>query len=376
MKVLDFGLAKALDTTPAGDPSQSPTLTVAATQMGVIMGTAAYMSPEQARGKPVDKRADIWAFGVVLYEMLTGRRPFEAEDVALVLAEVMKSEPNLAALDALAPTAVRRLLHRSLEKDPRVRLRDIGEARILLAAASSGVTGASEDADTPPTPAPPTTLPAGRRLAPVIADGVGSTELIYQAPGLIAVPQSWASGDDATLVFDEVDDDGDVDIKLVSMDERREVRPLVATLDSEREAAISPDGRWLAYASDRSGSFEVFVQSFPDLESQVQVSRGGGTEPRWTRTGGDRELFYRDLTGVVQAVGIGPDGAPTGEPEPIFRRAEMLISYGAGARNYAVAEDGSELYAIVPGSTAQDGAGGLVLVDNWFQELATMVPAP
>ena len=89
MKVLDFGLAKALDTAPAGDPSQSPTLTAAATQMGVIMGTAAYMSPEQARGKTVDERADIWSFGVVLYEMLTGSRPFQGEDVSLTLASVM-----------------------------------------------------------------------------------------------------------------------------------------------------------------------------------------------------------------------------------------------------------------------------------------------
>ena len=83
VKVLDFGLAKALDPSPTGDPSQSPTLTAAATQMGVIMGTAAYMSPEQARGKPVDKRADIWAFGCVLYEMLTGRKVFEGEDVSV-----------------------------------------------------------------------------------------------------------------------------------------------------------------------------------------------------------------------------------------------------------------------------------------------------
>ena len=93
VKVLDFGLAKALDPSPEGDPSQSPTLTAAATQMGVIMGTAAYMSPEQARGKTVDKRADIWSFGVVLYEMLTGTRAFEGDDVSLTLADVMRAEP-------------------------------------------------------------------------------------------------------------------------------------------------------------------------------------------------------------------------------------------------------------------------------------------
>ncbi len=103
VKVLDFGLAKALDPSPEGDPSQSPTLTAAATQMGVIMGTAAYMSPEQARGKPVDKRADIWAFGCVLYEMLTGTRPFHGGNVSEVLAEVIKSDPNWAALPDETP---------------------------------------------------------------------------------------------------------------------------------------------------------------------------------------------------------------------------------------------------------------------------------
>ena len=106
VKVLDFGLAKALDPSPEGDPSQSPTLTAAATKMGVIMGTAAYMSPEQARGKPVDKRTDIWAFGVVLHEMLTGQRAFDGEDVSLTLASVMKSDVNVQALPSDLPPAV------------------------------------------------------------------------------------------------------------------------------------------------------------------------------------------------------------------------------------------------------------------------------
>ena len=92
VKVLDFGLAKALDPAPTVDPSQSPTLTAAATQMGMIMGTAAYMSPEQARGKTVDKRADIWAFGVVLFEMLTGTKPFPGDDVSQTLARVIDRE--------------------------------------------------------------------------------------------------------------------------------------------------------------------------------------------------------------------------------------------------------------------------------------------
>ena len=127
VKVLDFGLAKALDPSPDGDPSQSPTLTAAATQMGVILGTAAYMSPEQARGKTVDRRTDIWAFGCVLFEMLTGERVFQGEDVSLTLAEVMKTEPAWDALPSDSPVFVRRVLRRCMEKDPRRRLRDIGD---------------------------------------------------------------------------------------------------------------------------------------------------------------------------------------------------------------------------------------------------------
>ena len=132
VKVLDFWLAKALDTTPEGDPSQSPTLTAAATQMGVIMGTAAYMSPEQARGKPVDKRADIWAFGAVLYEMLSGRRAFEGEDVSVTLAEVIKSDPDINALPSDVPARVPNVLRVCLQKDPRERGGDVAAIRLAL----------------------------------------------------------------------------------------------------------------------------------------------------------------------------------------------------------------------------------------------------
>ena len=132
VKVLDFGLAKALDPNPEGDPSQSPTLTAAATQMGVIMGTAAYMSPEQARGKTVDKRADIWAFGVVLYEMLTGRRAFEGEDVSLTLSAVLQREPEWAVLPANVPHGLKTYLRRCLQKDPKQRVRDIGDMRLAF----------------------------------------------------------------------------------------------------------------------------------------------------------------------------------------------------------------------------------------------------
>jgi len=132
VKVLDFGLAKALDTTPEGDPSQLPTLTAAATQQGVIMGTAAYMSPEQARGKSVDRRTDIWAFGVVLYEMLTGKRAFPGEAMADSVARIIERNPDYDTLPPDVPPSIRQLVRRCLEKDQRERLRDIGDARIEI----------------------------------------------------------------------------------------------------------------------------------------------------------------------------------------------------------------------------------------------------
>ena len=132
VKILDFGLAKdhEVDAGPAGsDPSQSPTVERFETEAGVILGTAAYMSPEQARGKPVDKRADIWAFGVVLFEMLTGRKLFPGETLSDTLAAVLTREPDWRLLPSSTPPGVRRLLARCLERDPRQRLRDIGDAR-------------------------------------------------------------------------------------------------------------------------------------------------------------------------------------------------------------------------------------------------------
>ena len=132
VKVLDFGLAKALDPMPEGDPSQSPTLTAAATQMGVIMGTAAYMSPEQARGKPVDKRADIWAFGAVVYEMLTGKRAFAGDDVSLTLAKVLEREPDWAALPSSLSPVLATYLRRCFVKEPKQRIPDIAAMRLAM----------------------------------------------------------------------------------------------------------------------------------------------------------------------------------------------------------------------------------------------------
>jgi eukaryotic-like serine/threonine-protein kinase len=174
LKVLDFGLAKAREetnSTVSTNATMSPTMSLAMTQAGMILGTAAYMSPEQARGKPVDRRADIWAYGIVLFELLTGRHPYgTGETVTDTLAAIVLKEADLAALPADTPPRLRRLIERCLRKDPKVRLRDIGEARVLL--------------DEPEPAAPALTAkPAARRawlpwtvagLAVAIAAGIGA----------------------------------------------------------------------------------------------------------------------------------------------------------------------------------------------------------
>jgi serine/threonine protein kinase/WD40 repeat protein len=147
VKVLDFGLAKAFSEEPsAADLSRSPTLTDQMTRPGVILGTAAYMSPEQAKGKAVDKRSDIWAFGCILYECLTGRQPFQGDTVTETLAAVIKAEPDWRMLPADTPFGVRTALRRCLQKDTGIRLRDIADARIEILDAASGTSGIQETA--------------------------------------------------------------------------------------------------------------------------------------------------------------------------------------------------------------------------------------
>jgi len=141
VKVLDFGLAKALDPTPVGDPSQSPTLTAAATQMGVIMGTAAYMSPEQARGRPADRKSDIWALAVVLVEILTGRKVFEGDDISMTLSGVLEQPPDLSVLPAEISPSLTAFLGRCLAKDPKERFHDVADVRLAM-------DGAFDPADT------------------------------------------------------------------------------------------------------------------------------------------------------------------------------------------------------------------------------------
>jgi eukaryotic-like serine/threonine-protein kinase len=161
-KVLDFGLARATGGSSSSDVMNPPTLTFAATQAGVILGTAAYMAPEQAKGRAVDKRSDIWAFGVLLFEMLAGSHPFRGETISEMIAAIIKDSPAWAVLPKDLPPALHALLHRMLEKDPRRRLRDIGDARLVLEDVAAGT-----EAD-PVASAPVSRGPRWRAAAPAM----------------------------------------------------------------------------------------------------------------------------------------------------------------------------------------------------------------
>jgi serine/threonine protein kinase len=160
VKILDFGLAKALESGPsAEDIANSPTLSRMATQAGVLLGTAAYMSPEQAKAKPADRRADIWAFGCVLYEFLTGKQAFSGDSVTETLAAVLTKEPDWSLLPTATPMRLRVLLRRCLQKDPKLRLQAIGDARISLDEVLSGGPEAA--------PGLTVTVPLWRRAMPL-----------------------------------------------------------------------------------------------------------------------------------------------------------------------------------------------------------------
>ena len=249
VKVLDFGLAKALDPAPTADPSQSPTLTAAATQVGVIMGTAAYMSPEQARGRTVDSRADIWAFGVVLYEMLVGIPDFLAETVSDTIARVLTTEPNWSVLPLDTPTALGRLLHRALEKDPRRRLRHIGDALLDL----MEVEGQAKEVNDATGPASLHAVQPSRRsvkrfVLPISGDGVRSSERGATSASSEAVVLALAP-DGSALCYSA---DGVLHIRLF---EQTEARPIRGT-EGGKSPCFAPDGTKLAFV-DREGNLRV-----------------------------------------------------------------------------------------------------------------------
>jgi len=250
VKVLDFGLAKTSGEEWKADVAQSPTITVAGTSNGVILGTAGYMSPEQARGRAVDKRADIWAFGCVLYEMLTGTRAFGGDTTSDTIAAIIEREPDWSRLPASTPSSIHRLLRRSLSKDAKRRLRDIGDARAELDDPFGGAV-----ADVPV------------RLKPDTTDA-RSAHVLFAAAivvSLIAI---------ATLLWSRL-----AAPPAASVVNLQRITDFVGI---EEHAAASPDGKTVAFIADANGRRHVWVRLLAG-GTPLQVTRDDidHDHPRW-----------------------------------------------------------------------------------------------
>jgi Tol biopolymer transport system component len=320
VKVLDFGLAKAFaGDEPGSDPSNSPTLSQAATMQGVILGTAAYMSPEQARGKSVDKRTDLWAFGCVLYELLTGKRTFHGEDITEILAAVVKSEPDWSRLPEATPATIRQLLRRCLQKDKTLRLQAAGDIRIEIAEALSAPPAAAAVAPAPATKGWRERLawPAVAGVLALIASAF-AIGFVRRAPKLpqpmrlsaeIGVDATLYTGSGASVILSP--DGTRLVLVATGADQKRRIYvrsldQLRATLLSDTEEAadpfFSPDGQWIGFfadgklkkisvqggaavtlcdaANDRGGSWgdDGTIAFEPDNQVPLSIiSSGGGT---------------------------------------------------------------------------------------------------
>ncbi|MBA3298095.1 MAG: serine/threonine-protein kinase, partial [Acidobacteria bacterium] len=334
VKVLDFGLAKAIEISApdakvgATAVMNSPTFTSpAVTEMGVILGTAAYMSPEQARGKAVDRRADVWAFGVVLYEMLSGVRPFDGETMTDALSAIISREPDWKALPADAGRSVGPLLRRCLEKDPRKRLQAIGEARIALEA--------------PFAPPAPGAVRQGGINAPVVAAlVVGALSLGALAgwavtfgrqrqpttvPARLSLPI--APADSLTGGFVLSPDGSQVAFigQLAGRNQifiRRMDRDEASALSGTEGASVvgpafSPDGRWLVFTA--TGTLKKVPADGGPVAILAQTSAGGNSRPAW---GPDDTIVFSNT-----ARGLSRVAASGGEPQvlttPDLKGGEM-----------------------------------------------------
>ena len=336
VKVLDFGLAKAFQPDASeASASLSPTLslTAAATQMGMVIGTAAYMAPEQARGKAVDKRADVWAVGCVLFEMLTGRRVFDATEVSDVLALVLVKDADLTSMPTDVPPSVRSLLSRCLVKESKNRLRDIGEARLAL-------TDTSEAPSSTAPPAAAATRPtASMAVAPqlriwqrpvaalgifvvgVLVTGVATWRFTgSDVPGDVmrfVIPPSDAapfdfsgphtdlaiSADGTQVIYQTRAPGGGLQLTLRPIDELGGA-PLRGA-DGGVAPLFSPNGEWVGFLSDRTTLQKVSIFGGPPVT--LAEFDGIITHPSW---GTDDEIIFGSLTGGLFRV---PGGG--GEPE-------------------------------------------------------------
>ena len=314
VKVLDFGLAKALD--PGGaasaDSADSPTFSVRATQMGMILGTASYMAPEQARGKPVDRRADIWAFGVVLYEMLTGRKLFDGESVAETLALIFSHEPDLTKLPPATPARIRALIARCLVRDPRQRLRDMGDARQLIDDVIAGRPDAS-----------------GVASAPAVADATRRRSLgpLWGVPLVAVAATAGWYGRPA------------VPSPMVKLSVTLPAGEQVTTYP-----AIASDGGVIAYASGRTpASSQLYVRALDGFEARPVANSVGAQYPFFSPDGRTLGFFAGGKLRRVSVDGGAPldiAAAPTPWGATWGKQNRIVYVSGLGSGLWSVSADG------------------------------------
>jgi serine/threonine protein kinase len=272
VKVLDFGLAKVLEPAVAADVSRSPTITSPAmTRAGIILGTAAYMSPEQARGQAADSRSDIWAFGCVLYELLAGTRAFPGDGVTETLASVLRSEPDWSRLPAGTPRSIRRLLRRCLTKDPARRLSDIRDARLELDEPPD---------DGPVSPSAPRSWLTRERLA------WGATLGLVAALALASQRSRGSAG--------------------VVTAEAESVHLALPPTTAPASFAIAPDGRQVVFVASNNGQSELWLRSLENGNERALRGTAGATYPFWSPD--SRSIGFFNTEGIYRIEVDG--GAP------------------------------------------------------------------
>jgi serine/threonine protein kinase/Tol biopolymer transport system component len=360
VKILDFGLAKALD-----DADPSPSSTTGVSHEGLILGTPAYMSPEQARGKPVDRRADVWAFGCILYEMLTGRPPFAGETSSDTMAAVLQREPDLSALPGGTPAAIRRLVERCLTKDPRSRLRDIGDARLELEAASHASESAAPGDSRPRSAHSAVAWSiAAASVAAVVwlsidrfgtrpsPSPIGATlERLTYDGGLSMMPALAPGGDLVAYASDRAGR-GDLDIWVGQTNGGAPLRLTDDPADDDMPD-FSPDGKQIVFRSDR-GAGGIYVVSA--LGGTARPLFPGGQRPRFSPDGSRIAYWTGPRRGIAPRPGAavyvaGLDGgAPT-----------RLVPDFVAAQDPVWAPDGRSL--LILGRQKNEPAGD---ADDWW----------